>query len=194
MLTTAETLPNGDILIEMDADWAFLGIVDCASYESFIGEQWDWCSLVALVVRQMNQERVFAWGCPEGRWKLQFSRKPLPGSPAGVRDLIGYVKATGGLCLTSLDGFAMCAQFSNYHLPLEGDDWPFSAPSGRYKVTVRQLFRWNGRAQFPSDEFPDEQAGGINYLISLVQDDEGAPRSFDWIPLALGPKGEPPST
>ena len=123
---------------------------------------------------------------------MQFSRNPLPASPAGVRDLTGYIQTTGELCLTSVDGFGMCAQFSKYRLPFDKQDWTFSAPPGRYRVTVRQLFKWNGLAQCPIDEFPDERAEGINYLISFVRDDEGAATHFDWIPLALGPAGEPP--
>ena len=160
MLTTSKILPDGDVLIEMDADQAYLGIVDCQSYESFIGE-WTWENLTELIVRQMNQQRLFAWGCPEGRWSIQFTRRPLTPTPVGTHEYAGYVRTTGSLCLTSLDGFAMCAQFSEYHLPLD-QDWAFSVPPGRYLVTVRQLFKWNGQGQSPSDEFPEETAEGLN--------------------------------
>ena len=190
MLTTSRTLADGDVLIEMDADWAYLGIVDCQSYESFIGD-WNWENLTELIVRQMNQQRVFAWGCPEGRWNVQFTRRPLMPSPIGTHEFTGYVQTTGRLCLTSLDGFSMCAQFQKYHLPLE-EDWAFSVPPGRYRVTVRQLFKWNGGGQCPCDEFPDERAEGLNYLISLVPDDEGTPPHFNWVPLARGHGGSPP--
>src|SRR5436853_4578605 len=103
MLTKSQTLASGDILIEMDADWAYFAVVDCQSYESFIGD-WNWENLTALVVRQMKQERLFAWGCPEGRWSMQFSRHPLPPSPTGTHEYTGHVQTTGRLCLTSLDG------------------------------------------------------------------------------------------
>ncbi len=190
MLTTAKQLANGDMLIEMDADWACLGLVDCDTYESFIGD-WNWENLTELIVRQMNQERLFAWGCPEGRWTLQFSRRSLPTLPVGVHEFAGHVQTAGALCLTGSDGFEMCAQFPESRLPLE-QDWKFSTPPGRYRVTVRQLFKWSGRAQFPCDEFPDETAEGLNYLISFVADNESKPVRFDWVPLALGPNGTLP--
>ena len=184
MQTTIRSLSDGDVLIEVDGDWAYLGIVDCNAYESFIGE-WAYDNLTLSIVRQMNMERVFAWGCPEGRWSIQLSKRTLPQCPVGFHELTAYIVTTGKLSLTNYDGFAMCAQFANYHLPLE-DDFAFEVEPGRYRVTLRQLFRWNGKAQCPGDEFPDEAAEGLNYLVSIVPDSQGSStKELTWVPLAF---------
>ena len=185
MLTTATTLDDGDVLIVKDADQFYFGIVDCASYEGFIGgEYWRYQTLTELIVRQMNQERLFAWGCPEGRWRIRFSRHPLPALPIGPHEFAGFVQTTGGLCLSCYDGFAACADFKDQRLPYTSQDWSFSAPPGRYRVPVRQLFEWDGYEQFCPDHPRDGTTPGPDYLVSFVLDPDGPAQRWPWVPLA----------
>ena len=105
MLTKVDKLAGGDVLIETDADWDCLCIVDVSSYEAYTAGLH---RLTGSIIRQMNQERLFAWGCPEGRWLVRFSQRPLPDQPTGFREFTGFIRTTGDLCFGNSDGLGMC--------------------------------------------------------------------------------------
>ncbi|QIF02746.1 hypothetical protein [Roseimicrobium sp. ORNL1] len=70
MLTSHAVSENGDIVVAMDAQWAFHVFGDPQSYEGFIGD-WTARSIADVALRHMNEEKLLAWGTPQGRFSFR---------------------------------------------------------------------------------------------------------------------------
>jgi hypothetical protein len=164
MLTTQSTCDDGDSIVNMDTSWGFQVLADPESYRGFLGE-WTCRSIADMALRQMNQEKLLAWGTPEGHYSFKFHcGKRL--QRVSHRQFEGCIHTTGTLCLASFGSVTMCAQFEDYKLP-QPQDYCIQVAPGRYHVTVQQLFRWRGGGQLPSDDYPGEMAEGLNYYIAI---------------------------
>ena len=168
------------MLFEHTSDPAYMAIVDVATYDKDMAD-WDYSRLTAKIACQMEQERIFAWGCPEYPLQVHITtHTPNASDFHPTESVVGFLTTSGGLCFTSYDNLTMCAQFEEYHFPSH-DDHPFTVELGRYQITVHRMFHWKHGAQFP-----DTVNDGDHYIIVLCPAPSSAsPVHFDSVPWAI---------
>ncbi len=179
---SSTTLLPKDLAFEHSTEHAgFMAIVDLDSFRlSLPGTDLD--RVPDELLKQMNLQRAFAWGCPEGDFQVRITSAPFKSqSNQTSRITSGYLTTKGAVCLTSSDHVMFFAQYPQYKLPqIENSrfsDRVFTVPAGQYKVTVKQHFLWTIGAQFA------EPLNEQEYYTIYMEASDGAQRSeFQAIP------------
>jgi hypothetical protein len=165
------------------ADPAYMAVLDIATYDKDMAD-WDYERLTTKIASQMEQERIFAWGCPEGDLQIRITANlPSGSSFHPIESVSGFLATSGQLCFTSYDNLTMCAQFEKYHFP-EHKDHPFTVDPGRYQITVYRMFHW----QHGEDSYESIEEGD-HFIIVLRPAPSSAPSlRFDSVPWAWRPE------
>jgi len=163
-------------------DPAYMAVLDIATYDKDMAD-WDYHRLTAKIASQMEQERIFAWGCPECDLQIRITANPPSGSNFHpVESVSGFLATSGQLCFTSYDNLTMCAQFKEYHFP-DHEDRPFTIEPGRYQITVHRMFHWQH-----GEQSPESIEEGDHFIIALRPAPSSAPSlRFDSVPWAWRP-------
>ena len=100
-----------DMLLTISDDSGFLGLIDPAAYQSFVGEDWTLEQIAARFKTQMAERRLLLWATGrEDVWRVRIVLAPSEAS--GFQELVGpIVSSSGNLLLTSYDSLTMAAQF-----------------------------------------------------------------------------------
>jgi hypothetical protein len=142
----------------------YLALIDLGSFDKCVGAL-EIKDLMASAVRQMQLERIFAWGCPEGNFKIQITTQEDV-SFRSVESTEGAITTTGKLCLTSYGNLLQAAQLPDSPFPqIENtvfSDAPLSIAPGRYSIRVHCMFKWDHQSQYA-----EELNEGHNYVIVL---------------------------
>ena len=173
-------LDKTDLVFEHSPDPAFMAVLDMAAYESFL-PGWDWPSLTLKVARQMSQERIFAWGCPELEVQVRITMtSPTHAGFQPAESISGFLVTDGRLGFTSYDNITYCTQFEGKHFPLH-EDRPLLVSPDRYQIVVHRMFQWRHGHQFP-----DAIVDGDHYVIVLtLADGSTPPKRFDCVPWVV---------
>jgi hypothetical protein len=142
----------------------FMALINVATFDRHI-DVLNYEALEASVVRQSQQNRVFAWGCPEGAFQLRITSTLDKTSFHSVESIEGTIETSGDLCVSSSGNLLLNAQFPNSQFPrvepMFGDA-ALSITPGRYSVEVHRMFKWKHGEQY-ADEFNE----GDNFVIVL---------------------------
>jgi hypothetical protein len=173
MLPPAIVLTRESDLIICHVAEAYIALLDLRSYEKDLPD-WDYNSITRKILHQMEQERIFAWGCPEDGFQIRLTRRsPQRGNFRPKETARGIITTSGALCLTSYSHLTYCAQFGHAKLPQldasQFSDVAFSVEPGRYEITVYVMFAWDHYEQFA------KLNKGDNYTVYLRQVPAGRP-------------------
>lgn len=164
-------LATDDLCHELGNDPAYLAIVDIDRYAKDFPD-WDYASLTAKLVADMNAGVVVAWGTPEDNLRVRLTRRPIDAATAVRVDAstCGRLSTGGRLCLANYTSLTMCAQFAKYGFPHD-EDFAFTIPAGTYDVEIHRLFAHADGAQSPAGELPE----GDHYVVVFTPADDSAP-------------------
>jgi len=161
MPTNQSLLTSTELRHELGNDPAYLAIIDLERYAKNLPD-WDYGTLTAKLVADMNEARVIAWGTPEANLRIRLTTQPLDAATAAAVNATtrGRLKTTGRLCLANYTSLTMCAQFEKYSFPHD-EDLAFALAPGTYDVEVHRLFAHADGAQDPDEKLP----AGDHYVV-----------------------------
>jgi hypothetical protein len=164
--------------VEISAEDCFIGLVDAASYEGFIGGEVDFETLERHIVEQMQQGRLLFWGAPvPNRWTLRLTNKAQ--APEAAQTFHGYVQiTTGSLQVVNYSALLEAAEFEEDSL-LEQPLDSVELPKGWYKITVCQLI------DLTAAQLQEESLGYEIICTPLVQAPPTPSNSFKSIPWSI---------
>ena len=172
-------LGKSDMVFSHSPNPAYMAVLDIPTYDAFLPD-WDWHSLTARVARQMSQERIFAWGCPEYDLQVRITATAPSGDFRPVESISGFLTTSGRLCFASYDNLTMCAQFDDRRFP-DHEDQPFTVDAGHHQIVVHCMFYWRHGQQFP-----DRIAEGDHYIIVISPADRSlSPKYFGTVPWVV---------
>jgi hypothetical protein len=141
-----------------------MALVDVATFDRHV-DNLSYEAVAVSVVRQTQQERMFAWGCPEGGFQIRVASTLDETACRPVESIEGVIRTSGNLCITSYGNLLFVAQFAQSPFPHEepmfGDALLSVAP-GRYAIEVHRMFQWEH-----GEQYPDELNEGDNFVIVL---------------------------
>ena len=160
------------------ANYGCLALLDSESYEGFVHEDWQLNQLKRHICSQAAKERIVAWGCVSGNWRIRFTigQNPI----AAVHEFSGVIRSSGNLLLTSYESLTMAAQFEDVKLPEPHEvSNLLEVPRGRFIVHVGQTF---DHSQAEAEEV-FEQASP-HFIVSLLpgQQTISTPATIPWFP------------
>ena len=123
-------------------DSGLLGLVDAASYSTFVGEDWTYEQLLNHFAKQMQLGTLLVWDCADGGNNYRVKVRNRITSEAGYREVSGHIVATSGkLNLASYTALTMAAQFPEYGIPDKSEaDQVIAVAPGPYKVRMVQKY------------------------------------------------------
>ena len=129
-----------DILVIDDS--GLLGLVDCAAYDAFVAEDWEYEQLMSHFAAEMARQSILVWDCADGGDNYRVRIRDRITEQHGWREAVGGIRATGEqLHLASYTALTMTAQFSDYHLPEKHErDLVVPVSPGLYRVRVVQMY------------------------------------------------------
>jgi len=143
----------------------FMALIDIATFDRRV-ETLGYETLAASAVRQTQQGRMFAWGCPEGSFRIRMVIAPPKTDFRPVESTAGEITTSGNLCISSYENLLYAAQFLQVPFPIiEGsifDDVTLSIAPGHYAVDVHRMFKWEHGEQYPA-----ELNEGDNFVLVL---------------------------
>ena len=123
-------------------DSGLLGLVDAASYSTFVGEDWTYEQLVSHFANQMQRNALLVWDCADGGNNYRVRVRDRITNEGGYREVTGQIVVTDGkLHLASFTALTMAAQFPEYGIPDKSEqDLVVSVAPGTYKVRIVQKY------------------------------------------------------
>lgn len=121
-------------------DSGLLGLVDAASYSTFVGEDWTYEQLLSHFSDQMQRNALLVWDCADGGNNYRIRLRDRITTEGGHREVTGKIVATGDkLYLASYTALTMAAQFPEYGIPDKSEqDLVVSVVPGSYRVRIVQ--------------------------------------------------------
>lgn len=146
--------------LEISATACFMGLVDAAAYQGFIGDEVTYETLEQHILKQMQQGRLLFWGSiTPNRWTVRLIDQPS-NTPA-IQSFQGQLQVSSDqLYLVNYDMLMDAAQFeedalSQQFLP------PLAIKKGWYQVTVHQLFN-------PEQDAITEEGLGFEIVLTSL--------------------------
>ncbi|MCA3152944.1 MAG: hypothetical protein ING77_17380 [Rhodocyclaceae bacterium] len=129
-----------DLLIIDDS--GLLGLVDCAAYNSFVAEDWEYEQLMRHFASEMTRRSILVWDCGDGGDDYRIRIRNQITAQTGWRETLGEIRATGEqFHLASYTALTMCAQFNDYHLPEKHEsNLVVPVSPGLYRVRIVQMY------------------------------------------------------
>ena len=153
--------------LKINDDDGFIGLLNAATYKSFVDDDWQFDQLMTHFVDQMNVGNIIIWqtnNSDGGNWLLSFQEQPSGISP--FRQFDQFINVTvGELFLTNYSDLTMAAQFSDVSIPeAHNADLKIELENGWYKITVRQLFDPDNDLQY----FDNETGENVSFEIIIT--------------------------
>lgn len=125
--------------LEISAIDCFIGLVDAAAYQGFIGDEVDYETLELRILQQMKQGKLLFWGTTTPhRWTIRLVDQRQ--TTDTVQEFKGYLHVSQkGLHLINYAMLMDAAQFEEDALTEQALQL-VALPKGWYQVTVCQLF------------------------------------------------------
>lgn len=146
---------------ELFDDSGFLAIVDAASYDGFVDEDWELDELFERFTQETNLQHCIVWSTGlRNLIKVEIRDEPSEHKP--IREVSAFVSVTEGkLYLANYTELTMVAQFEDDSIPDEhAKDQYLELDNGDYKVTIRQMYN--------EDTYPYE--GELEPCFELIFD------------------------
>ncbi len=178
-------MPVSLIVRGFSTDWDFMGFVDPTCYEHDLKKQWTPELLHQHTLESMNKHEAFFWGCAEMDWNLVINPNHFEDyEKKASKTLTGYIHVRGNqLVLTSMSSLCYAAQYpEEVKIPTE-EDVQIDISPGIYRITVLELFDYDGSEQLPSDVDPDFDDQAIHYAIRIEKTDAQPSEEYTRIPL-----------
>lgn len=146
--------------LEISNDSGFLAIVNSDTYQSFVGEDWQFSQLMKHFIDEMNNLNIifFATGS-QSNGIIALVEKSS--NKKAFREFTSTIKVTDRkLYLTNYEDLTMSAQFEDIKIPAKHNaDLIIKLENGLYDLTVRQLF--------DPEEDDTRLVGKINFEIVI---------------------------
>ena len=128
--------------LKITDDDGFIALVNSATYQSFVDEDWQFDQLISHFVNQMNQRNLIIWQTNDnggGDWLVSFQEQQS--TNRAFREFSQLINVTdGALYLTNYSDLTMAAQFSDSPIPaVHSADLKIELENGVYKFSVRQV-------------------------------------------------------
>ncbi|MGH1337610.1 MAG: hypothetical protein ACRBFS_15925 [Aureispira sp.] len=164
--------------LEISATACFIGLVDAAAYQGFIGNEVAYETLEQHILKQMQQGRLLFWGSiTPNRWTIRLIDQPSP-SPA-IQSFQGQLHVSSNqLYLVNYDMLMDAAQFKEDALSQQFLS-PIPIKKGWYQITVHQLFNPD------QDAITEEGLGFEIHLAPLAKTPSQPANSFTTIPWSI---------
>jgi hypothetical protein len=145
--------PDADFSVTDDS--GLLSLTDCASYSSFLSEDWTYDGIVAHFQDQMRQGSIIVWDCGDGGGQYALRIRKGFTETKGFREVTAKIISTNGrLNIVSYDSLTMAAQFADEVLPSKQDGSYFiSTAPGPYKVRVIQMYNPDSAEETQTPQF-----------------------------------------
>ena len=172
-------------------DEGFLGVIDPAAYQGFVGEDATLERLMNRFRNQMLQNSLLIWGTGcESVWKVQVNFQ-ITQTP-GFREITGPIYVSQDhLCFTNYSELSMAASDELYTLPDAGDnDWIFPIASGSYRCRIVQLSDPDDLGDLDDideDAIEDDTNEDIDFLVEFERVDTSLPA---WTTIPWSDLGE----
>ncbi len=137
-----------NLLFEVTDDSGFIGILNPASYESFVDGKWELEQLFDHFIEEIRKNNLLLWGTGlEAMWQVEVRNKIS--QEKGFREIQGFINVTAStLCLTSYDSLTMGAQFPDVKLPEDHDkDLLIPFNNGLYTCRIVQMYDPEGNSE-----------------------------------------------
>lgn len=153
--------------LEISAIDCFMGLVDAASYQGFLGEEVGYEQLEKHILKQMQVGHILFWGSTTpNRWTVQLVDQPK--AKQAVQEFQGHLKVSDqGLYLVNYAMLLDAAQFKEDALT-EQFLTPISLSPAWHQVTVRQLFH-------PDTEELSEESLGFEIVVQKMDNAPSQP-------------------
>jgi hypothetical protein len=167
--------------IEIVDDSGLLGLVDAATYATFVGADWTYEQLMAHFAAQMQRAALLVWDCGDGgsSYRLRIRNDGFS-SATGFREITGHIVVSSSqLHVASYTALTMAAQFPKYGIPDKHEtDLTVDLAPGSYQVRLVQMYD-------PDDfEQADNPPFGIHFLLEFRPGDGPAWKHVAWHPAA----------
>jgi len=153
--------------LKINDDDGFIAVVNRASYNGFVDEDWQFDQLMAHFTDQMRAGNIVIWRTSNdggGNWLVSFQEQPS--ATFAFRQFDQFINVTSGeLFLTNYADLTMAAQFEDVSIPAAHNaELKIELKNGWYKLTVRQLFNPNS----PMQHFDTESDENISFEIIIT--------------------------
>lgn len=161
-----QEMSNLNWSVEISDDTGFLGLIDPASYQTFIDENWTYEQIIEHFKEQMQLRRLLIWETGfEGFWRVCVeigSSKPT----AGFRSVTGpIIASTGQLLLVNYETLTMAAQYEDVTLPEKHlEHCRIGIEPGSYECQITQMF--NPESHDQNDD------GDLDFILQLRRADQ----------------------
>lgn len=164
--------------LEISAIDCFVGLVNPASYQGFLGEEVAYEQLEKHILKQMQAGHILFWGSTTpNRWTVQLLDQPK--AAQAVQEFQGCLKVSDqGLYLVNYAMLLDAAQFEEDALT-EQFLTPIALSPSWYQVTVRQLFHPE------KDELSEESLGFEIVLQKMAKAPSQPANPLEAIPWSI---------
>lgn len=120
----------------------FIALVNAATYQSFVDEDWNLEQLMAHFATEMGQHHLVVWQTSNmggGVWNVTFL--DAPSTTHAYREFTDTITVTDGkLYLTDYTDLTMAAQFRDERIPsINNEELKVPLANGDYNITIRQM-------------------------------------------------------
>ena len=128
--------------LKITDDDGFIALVNSATYQSFVDEDWQFDQLISHFVNQMNERNLIIWQTNDnggGDWLVSFQEQQS--TNRAFREFSQLINVTdGALYLTNYSDLTTAAQFYDSTIPaVHNADLKIELENGVYKFSVRQV-------------------------------------------------------
>ena len=147
------------MIIEIEDYDGIISLVNAATYQPFVDENWELEQLKSHFIHQMKLNTILVWQTNNhggGSWKVNCLTEES--NEAAHSEFTAFIEVTDGkLYLADYTDLTMAAQFSTDTIPAEGHaDQVYEIVNGSYQVKVKRLFH------------PEEEVKENNIAFELV--------------------------
>ena len=128
--------------LTLSDDSGLFGLVDAASYSTFVDEDWTYEQLLGHSAHQMQRNALLVWDCADGGNNYRVRVRDRITTESGHREVFGQIVAIGGnLHLASYTALTMAAQFPECGIPDKSEQHlVIPVTPGTYKVRIAQKY------------------------------------------------------
>ena len=162
--------------LSLDDDSGILALVNCATYSSFVDEDWTYEQIIEHFRSQAQSESILVWDAGDGGNHYRIEVRHGISEEAGFRSTRGCLQVTAAkVYLASYTALTMAAQFEDETLPGKGEtDLSIPLENGQYIIRVVQMY--------DPDELDSLSKGLPHFVIEIEPGRTDTSGNPGWLP------------